>query len=267
MERKTIAKEIHITGIGLHKGGSVSLVLRPLEKGIVFVKNTVGIRAIPENIVDTRLNTSLGTGETRISTIEHLMSCLYGLGITDIEIELTGDEIPAMDGSALPFFNTIKESGIVSLGKEINPIIIREPIRCEKGDAWIEIIPGEFGVTYGIDFPEEIIGKQTFAYTGESYGKDIAPSRTFGRLEEVEMLQSAGFALGGGLDNAVVIDRDHVLNPEGLRFPDEFVRHKILDLLGDLWTIPVPLKGQVRAFKASHYLHIELAKKIYRNQK
>lgn len=263
MKRKTLAKTIKIQGTGLHKGGDIELGLYPADTGICFIKDGVKILVAPENIVDTRLNTTIGAGEVRISTIEHLMSALFGLGITDCDIVVGGDEMPAMDGSALPFVTRILRAGAKVLDSEISPIVIKEAVRVAGNDSWVEIVPGTFSVSYEIDFAEQAIGIQNYTYAGKDFVKEIAPARTFGLLKDVEMMRSLGLALGGGLHNAVVVDGRDVLNPEGLRFADEFVRHKVLDILGDLWTLGAPLEGRVQAYKANHSLHIELARKIH----
>jgi UDP-3-O-[3-hydroxymyristoyl] N-acetylglucosamine deacetylase len=263
MRRTTVAQTLVIEGIGLHKGGEIELHLNPSDAGICFFKDGVKIPVVPGNVVDTRLNTTIGAHGVRISTIEHLMSALYGLGITDCEIVVKGDEIPAMDGSALPFVERIRLSGLKGLGDEITPIVVKESLRVEQGDSWVEVVPGDFSVSYAIDFSEQAIGSQHYKFNGKEYIMEIAPARTFGLLKDVEMMRSLGLALGGGLHNAVVVDGQKVLNPEGVRFADEFVRHKILDILGDLWTLGAPIMGRVRAYKANHGLHIELARKIY----
>ncbi len=262
MRRTTVAQDLVIRGTGIHRGGQIELHLHPGDAGIVFIQGGTRIAAVPDNVVDTRLNTTLGADGARIATVEHLMSAFYGLGVTDCEVAVTGDEMPAMDGSALEFVTRIRDAGLKELGGEVPEIVIREAVRVEQGDAWVEVVPGEFSVAYEIDFTEEAIGSQRFSFTGREYAAQIAPARTFGLLRDVEMMRSLGLALGGGLHNAVVVDGSEVLNPEGLRFADEFVRHKILDILGDLWTLGAPLKGQVRAHKANHRLHIELARKI-----
>lgn len=262
MKRKTLAERIHIEGTGLHKGGDIFLELHPSQAGIRFIKDGIRIPATPENIVDTRMNTTIGSGDVKIATIEHFMSALSGLGITDCDIVVEGDEMPAMDGSALPFVTNISDAGIKVLDEEISPIVITEPVRVERGESWVEIVPGGFAVTYEIDFVQQAIGRQVYTYEGRDYVRDIAPARTFGLLKDVEMMRSLGLSLGGGLHNAVVVDGRDVLNPEGLRFADEFVRHKVLDILGDLWTLGRPVTGSVRAYKANHFLHIELARKI-----
>lgn len=261
MERRTIEKSVRFGGIGLHRGREISVELRPSDGGIVFVRDGLRMRAAPENIVDTRLNTTIGVGEMSISTIEHLMSALGGLGITDCEIMVDGDEMPAMDGSARPYLASLKAGGMQVLG-EVAPIVIDADLRVAKGDAWIEALPGPFCIEYGIDFPEPAIGKQTFVYDGRDFEHAIAPARTFGRLGEVDMMRAMGLAQGGGLHNAVVVDGEMILNPEGLRFPDEFVRHKVLDCLGDLWLLGRPVEGRIRAYKANHGLHVELARRI-----
>jgi UDP-3-O-[3-hydroxymyristoyl] N-acetylglucosamine deacetylase len=263
MKRTTVAQPVKIQGTGLHRGGDIDVVISPGAAGICFLKDGASIPARPDNIVDTRLNTTIGTGEVRISTIEHLMSALFGLGITDCEIAVNGDEIPAMDGSALPFVTHIQSSGIRELDGEVSPIVIDEAMRVESGDSWVEIVPGAFSVSYGIDFAEQAIGRQDHTYRGRNYVSEIAPARTFGLLKDVEMMRSLGLAQGGGLHNAVVVDGAEVLNPEGLRFADEFIRHKILDILGDLWVLGAPVVGTIQAYKASHALHIQLAAKIH----
>ncbi|HPJ94222.1 MAG TPA: UDP-3-O-acyl-N-acetylglucosamine deacetylase [Deltaproteobacteria bacterium] len=263
MKRTTVAQPVKIQGTGLHRGGDIDVVISPGTHGIRFVKDGISIPAQPDNIVDTRLNTTIGAGEVRIATIEHLLSALYGLGITDCEIAVSGDEIPAMDGSALPFVDHIQRCGIRELDEEVSPIVIDEALREEKGDSWVEIVPGAFSVSYGIDFAEQAIGRQHYTYEGRDYVGEIAPARTFGLLRDVEMMRSLGLAQGGGLHNAVVVDGADVLNPEGLRFADEFIRHKILDILGDLWTLGAPVVGAIQAYKASHALHIRLAAKIH----
>jgi len=263
MRRRTLGHEILIEGVGLHKGGPAAVSIQPGSDGIVFVKHGLRIPASPENVVDTRLNTTLGKSGVAVSTIEHLMSCLWGLSITDCELKIHGEEIPVVDGSALPFYTRILGAGAEELPGEVLPIRVRDLIRVEDGESFVEAAPGDFSVTYEIEFPNPVIGRQLYVYDGSNYDTQIAPARTFGLLSDVEKMRSAGLALGGSLENAVVVDGGKVLNPEGLRFPDEFIRHKILDLLGDLWTLGAPLESRIRAYKASHRLHIALAKKIH----
>ncbi|MGC9323148.1 MAG: UDP-3-O-acyl-N-acetylglucosamine deacetylase [Desulfomonilia bacterium] len=262
MERKTIARALRIMGIGLHGGSPSTLTLMPGGEGIVFSRQGIRIPAVLDHVLDTTLNTTLGVAGARISTVEHLMACLFGAGITDCEIEIDGNEIPAEDGSALPVYRLIQEAGTVEIEGELRPIVVRSPVRVESGVSWIEASAGPFGITYEIDFPEPSIGYQRYTYDGDDFAANIAPARTFGRMQDVEKMRSMGYALGGGLHNAVVVDEQSVLNPEGLRFPDEFVRHKILDLLGDLWILGRPVTASIHAYRANHSLHIGLARKI-----
>ncbi len=262
MERTTIERGVRIEGTGLHRGGPAALVMRPGRNGIALTKEGRRIPVTPHNVVDTRLNTTIGDGEISIATVEHLMSALYGMQITDCEIELRGDEIPVLDGSALPFIRQLSDAGTRALGLRLNPLRLSSGCRAESGDAWIEAVPGPFSLTYEIAFAEPAIGVQRYCFRGDGYEREIAPARTFGRLQDVEMMHKAGLALGGGLHNAVVVDGDTVLNPEGLRFPDEFIRHKVLDALGDLWILGSPLLAEIHAHKASHALHVSLVKQI-----
>ena len=249
-------------GIGLHSGGRIRLSVRPGREGIVFVREGVSIPGAPGNVVDTRLNTTLGSCGATISTVEHFMSALYGLGITDCEVEVSGAEMPAFDGSALPFFSLLREAGERDIPGEAPEIFLPRPISVEDGDSWIKADPGGFSISYEIEFPSRAIGLQRYHYDGTDYGGRIAPARTFGMLKDVEMMRAAGLALGGSLENAVVVDEDRVLNPEGLRFADEFIRHKVLDLLGDLWLMGAPLIARIRAYRASHRLHVALARAV-----
>ena len=261
MLRQTVARTVSIEGTGLHRGNTVHLSIKAGEEGIIFIRNRLKIPAKPDFVVDTRLNTMLGSEGVFISTVEHLMSALYGLGITDCEVQVDGDEMPSMDGSALPFFNALSEAGTCTLG-EIDPFIIKSLMRVGDDDTYVEITPGDFYISYSIDFVEPAIGKQTYVYSGGDYEALIAPARTFGRLSDVNAMRAMGLALGGSLENAIVVDNDMILNPEGLRYEDEFIRHKILDLLGDLWLLGKPVKGSIKAVKANHRLHVELAKII-----
>lgn len=263
MERRTIRKDITVKGTGLHSGTTAVVRIRPSTDGITFIRGSTRIPASPANVVDTRLNTTIGSGSSRVSTIEHLMAALYGMGITDCDIEVSGPEIPAMDGSALPFVGRIEEAGTSSLGIECIPIDIPGTIRIDEGGAWIQATPGTFILSYEIDFPDPAIGRLHYTFNGKDFSGEVAPARTFGRMQDVETMRSAGLAMGGGLHNAVVVDGTRILNPEGLRFPDEFVRHKALDLLGDLWTLQAPLNAVIQASRANHTLHNRLARAIF----
>ena len=263
MRRRTVQSPVRIGGIGLHRGEYVTLTIRPSDEGgIVFVRGDTKIPASPEYVIDTTLNTTLGYKDVRISTVEHLMSAFYGLGITDCVVEIDSDELPAMDGSALLFVRHLQSSGIKELDQEVFPIVIDSPIVVGNSDSHVEIYPGSFCIRYRIEFTEPIIGDQEFVFSGSNYIEDIAPARTFGKLGDVEMMRSLGLAMGGGLHNAILLNGEDLINPEGLRYRDEFVRHKMLDILGDLWTLGAPIQGEIKAYKANHRLHIELVKKI-----
>jgi UDP-3-O-[3-hydroxymyristoyl] N-acetylglucosamine deacetylase len=262
MLRQTVARTVAIEGTGLHRGNTVHLSIQAGKDSILFIRDGLIIPARPDFVVDTRLNTMLGSEGICISTVEHLMSALYGLGITDCEVHVDGDEIPSMDGSALPFFNALSEAGTCAIG-EIDPFIIKSRLRVGDDNAYVEIAPGDFSISYSIDFPEPAIGRQTYIYSGGDYKALIAPARTFGRLKDVDAMRAMGLALGGSLENAIVVDNDMILNPEGLRFKDEFIRHKILDLLGDLWLLGRPVTGLIKAARANHRLHVELARSIW----
>ena len=262
MRRQTVANTVAIKGTGLHRGNTVHLSIKAGEDGILFIRDGRIIPAKPDFVVDTRLNTMLGLEGVFISTVEHLMSALYGLGITDCEVHVDGDEMPAMDGSALPFFKALSEAGTRIIG-ELDPIIIKSKLRVGDDTTYVEIEPGDFCINYSIDFPEPAIGRQTYVYSGGDYKALIAPARTFGRLKDVDAMRAMGLALGGSLENAIVVDHDTILNPEGLRYEDEFIRHKVLDLLGDLWLLGRPVAGLIKASRANHRLHVEMARIIW----
>jgi UDP-3-O-[3-hydroxymyristoyl] N-acetylglucosamine deacetylase len=261
MLRQTVANTVAIKGTGLHRGNTVHLNIKAGENGIIFIREGAKIPARPDFVTDTRLNTMLGLEGVFISTVEHLMSALYGMRITDCEVHVNGDEMPSMDGSALPFFKALDEAGTLAIG-EIDPIIIKSNLRVGDDISYVEIEPGDFSISYSIDFPEPAIGRQTYVYSGGDYKELIAPARTFGRLKDVDAMKAMGLALGGSLENAIVVDNDTILNPEGLRYKDEFIRHKILDLLGDLWLLGRPVAGIIKASRANHRLHVEMAKAI-----
>lgn len=262
MQRSTIQKPVTIEGIGLHKGSPIVLNLKPSDAGLIFVRAGVQIPATAAYVVDTRLNTTLGNAGLTLATVEHCLSACAGLGLTDATIEVAGDEMPALDGSARLFAAAILKAGLEPLAGTYPELKLHETVRVEQGDSFVEARPGSFRIAYSIDFAEKAIGSQSFVYAGDDYLSLIAPARTFGRLKDIETMRSLGLSLGGSLENAVVVDEDQILNPEGLRFADEFVRHKILDLLGDLWTLGATLEADIRAHKASHRLHIELVRQL-----
>lgn len=272
LKRKTIKNEIIYEGIGLHKGENIKLKLIPSTLGgIIFKRMDLPVEKrvvelTPENCFDltrgTNIKNESGAG---IYTVEHFLSALAVLDITDIIIEIEGNELPIIDGSALGFVELIEKVGIVDLTEEILPIVVKEPIFVSKGESHVVILPYDgYKITYGIKFEHTFLKSQIqeFEINLETYKKEIGKARTFCFDYEIEYLKANNLALGGTLENAIVIEKNGVLNPEGLRFDDEFVRHKILDIIGDLKVLNRPIKGHVIAIKAGHFINAELCKKL-----
>lgn len=267
----TTAEAVTVTGIGLHCGQRITMTLRPAapDTGIIFHRlygdQTVSIPARSENIVDTRLATVLGSAGGRISTVEHLLAALTACGIDNLHIDIDGDEVPIMDGSAAPFLSILEEAGLKRLPHSRKYLAIRQPLSVVDGEKRVSIIPSRFfRITFDIAFDHPCIALQqrSVKVTRDSFRRDLAPARTFGFLRDVEKLKALGLARGGSLENAIVVDDEKILNPEGLRFQDEFVRHKILDAIGDLSLVGYPILGHVRAFKAGHDINNQLVEKI-----
>lgn len=247
------------------------MTLRPADagNGIVFHRRcgdrTVSIEAKSSNVVDTRLATVLGKGDLSVSTVEHLMAALAALGIDNLHIDIDGPEVPIMDGSALPFVQLLRSTGLRRLNRSRKFLAIREPISLIEGEKRVSIIPSRFyRVTFDIAFDHPCISLQhrTVKVTPETFCRDLAPARTFGFLREVEYLKANGLARGGSLENAIVIGDQEILNPEGLRFNDEFVRHKILDSIGDFALLGFPILGHIKSFKGGHDINHRLVEKI-----
>jgi len=266
--QRTFKQRASIPGIGLHSGEDVRLTLAPapVDSGILFVRNGVEIPALAEFVVDTNMNTSLGRGAVRIGTVEHLLSALAGCGIDNALLEVEGLEIPIADGSAEPFVALVREAGIHEQRAPRRYLMVRKSVSVSEGDKLARLAParGKFAVNYTIDFCHPLITDQSLRLevNERSFQKDIARARTFGFKRDVERLHRAGLARGGSLANAVVVDDFNILNPEGLRFPDEFVRHKILDALGDLSLLGMPVIGQLTAVKSGHSLNQQLVRKV-----
>jgi UDP-3-O-[3-hydroxymyristoyl] N-acetylglucosamine deacetylase len=269
--QRTLNNSTTISGIGLHSGARVNLKLRPAaaNTGIIFHRTSeersVDIKACADNVVDTRMATVLGHDGLSVSTVEHFMAALAACGIDNLHIDIDGPEVPILDGSAAPFIREIQQIGISVLNASRRFVAIRKPLEIIEGEKRISIIPSRFfRITFDIAFEHPAISVQqhSMKFTTENFCKEIAPARTFGFLEEVEYLKAKGLARGGSLENAVVIDGKGVLNPEGLRFQDEFVRHKILDSFGDFSLLGAPLLGHIRAFKAGHELNAKMVRKI-----
>ncbi len=270
----TIARPTAISGIGLHTGQRINMTLRPAEAGvgIIFHRkmdgHTVSIKATSANVVDTRMATVLGKGDVRVSTVEHLLAALSAYGVDNLNIDIDGPEVPIMDGSAAPFASILEEAGLHRHPQSRKFLAIRQPVSVIDGEKRISIIPSRFfRITFDIAFQHPCIALQqrSVKVTSAGFRRDLAPARTFGFLRDVEMLKAAGLARGGSLENAIVVDDERILNPEGLRFQDEFVRHKILDAIGDLSLIGYPILGHVRAFKAGHDVNHQLVQKVLEN--
>ena len=270
--QKTVENEISCKSVGLHSGRKINMTIKPagVDEGIVFYRSDLpgsdGIKAEPTNVSDTVLATTLGTNGTRVSTVEHLLSALFGVGIDNAIIETDSFEIPIMDGSSLPFVDFLKNAGIKSQGKSKRFVVIKEPVSVSDDNGGrAAILPShEFRITYNIDFSHPLIGKQSYdmVFSHDAYERNICAARTFGFLQEVEYLQARGLALGGSLNNAIVLDDEKVINKDGLRFHDEFVKHKILDAIGDLSLLGMPIIGHFVAYKSGHRLNNLLLRKL-----
>lgn len=265
MRQTTIAKKVHNVGIGLHKGEPIRLTLEPLEagSGIVFYRSDLGVsfKAEPKNVINTQMATVVGNEKGYISTIEHLMSAINAYGIDNIRIIVDANEIPVMDGSSASFCMLLDEAGVRELDANKKALIIKRAVEIREGDKLVRLSPSKSPkFDYTIKFSHPLIGTQhhVFEFSKKSYLKEISRARTFGFLKDVQALRSMGLALGGSLENAVVIDENKILNPEGLRFENEFVRHKILDAIGDLALVGAPILGDYTAFAGSHDLNHKL---------
>jgi UDP-3-O-[3-hydroxymyristoyl] N-acetylglucosamine deacetylase len=269
LRQRTLKSLIRASGVGLHTGQKVRMSLRPAppDTGIVFrrvdLAAPVDIPARAELVGDARLASTLVQGEAKVQTVEHLMSALGGLGVDNVFVDLDAPELPIMDGSASPFVLLIQQAGIEAQPAPKRFLRVTRTVEVTEGDKWARLEPYEgFRLSFSIDFRHPVIERSTqsvavdFAET--SYLKEIARARTFGFMHEVENLRESGLALGGGLENAVVLDEFRVLNSEGLRFADEFIRHKLLDAVGDLYLLGKPLLGAFSAHKSGHALNNRL---------
>lgn len=274
----TIIAPAICAGVGVHTGRRVRLMVRPAAagQGIVFVRTDIKDRdnRIPvsgEAVVDARLNTMIANAsDVRLSTIEHLMAALSALGISNAVIEVDGPELPILDGSALPFVQLLDRAGFRRQEQPRQFIEILEPIRVEEGDKHATLLPCDrFEMRFEIDFDTAVIGNQVvdFVVNEDTFRSEIMSARTFGFAHEVEALRQAGLARGGSLENAVVIDGEEILNPGGLRMEREFVRHKALDAIGDLYVLGAPLMGRYEGYKAGHQLNNKLVRALLANPK
>ena len=272
VRQQTIAETVSCTGTGLHSGAPVQLTLRPapVDSGVVFARTDraqpVEIRANPGSLQATRRATTLACGDATVGTVEHLFAALFGLGIDNLRAEVNGPELPIMDGSAAPFVYLLRSAGLRPQPGQRAELRIRRPIEVRDGKRSIRVEPARsFRVTYCVEFDHPAIGRQEFhidASDPARFEREVSAARTFGFLREVRALRDAGLARGGSLDNTVVLDERGVLNRGGLRWPDEFVRHKVLDLFGDLALLGMPLRGHVRVERGGHSLHQQLVAAI-----
>ncbi len=272
MYQTTIKKSVELVGIGLHKGSAVKLRLEPLESnsGIVFYRSDVdvSIPLLPSNVVDTKMATVIGKDGYVISTIEHLLSAVYAYGIDNLRIVVDADEVPVMDGSSASFCMLLDEAGLLAQDVPKRIMKIAKEITIQEGDKYVKLSPSaDLCYDFTIKFSHPSIQRQEYVlrFTKESYRNEIARARTFGFLHEVQYLRSKGLALGGSLENAIVLDEKKILNPEGLRFDDEFVRHKILDAIGDMSLIGMNFIGNYEAFAGSHDLNHKLTLELLKD--
>lgn len=273
--QRTVASEAHFSGIGLHTGEAVALSVCPAgeNEGIRFEVHAADadkpftIAADPKNLAGSAYATSLGDGVHTLHTVEHLLAALAGLGIDNALIRMDAEEVPIMDGSAAPFVEGLMAAGVVEQGALRRTIRITRSIRVEDGDKWIELRPAatdRTAINYDIDFAHPAVGRQgfRFVFTRENFVHQLSPARTFGFVEEVEALRKAGLARGGSYDNAIVVGDKGVLNPGGLRFSDEFVRHKVLDLIGDFALAGLSVHADITASRSGHALHTRAVQAI-----
>jgi UDP-3-O-[3-hydroxymyristoyl] N-acetylglucosamine deacetylase len=267
--QRTLRRSVSCVGIGLHSGCKVTLSLKPapLDHGIRFRRTDLGDFELPatvRHLAGLQLATGLARDQVSVETVEHLLAALVSMGVDNVVVELSSPEVPIMDGSAAPFIYLIQEAGVKRQQKARKYLKIIRPIALSRGDKRIALYPSDhFKVTYSISFDHPLLRHQsrTLAMTEESFVEEVAPARTFTFLKDVERLRQNGLALGGSLENAVVLGETGVLN-NALRFEDEFVRHKILDAVGDLALVGYPVIGHLVAHRAGHALHTEFASRI-----
>ena len=272
MKQRTIKRVVEVIGIGLHKGIPVKLRLEPLgeNSGIIFYRSDKGVSIPlkPENVVDTKMATVIGKEGVVVSTIEHLMSAIYSFGIDNLRIVIDNDEVPIMDGSAISFVMMIQEAGIEELDAPKKFLKINKEIEVKDGKKFARLKPSEKLIfDFEINFDHPVIGreKREFIFSTKKYIEEISRARTFGFLREVQYLRSMGLALGGSLDNAIVLDDKGILN-DSLRFDDEFVRHKILDAIGDMSLVGANFIGKYEAYASGHYLNHLLTLKLFEEE-
>jgi len=277
IKQRTLKNAIRATGVGLHTGEKIYLTLRPapVGTGIVFrrvdLSEPVDIKADPDHVSDTRMSTTIESQGVKVSTVEHLMAALAGLGIDNAYVDVTAPEVPIMDGSAGPFVFLLQSAGIEEQVAAKQFIRIKKPVRIQDDDKWVQFEPWDgFKVSFSIDFDHPSLRKSTQTacvdFSTTSFVKEVSRARTFGFMRDLEMLRAAGLARGGGLDNAIVMDNYRVLNEDGLRYEDEFVKHKVLDAIGDLYLLGHPLIGAFSAHKSGHALNNRILRTLMADQ-
>jgi UDP-3-O-[3-hydroxymyristoyl] N-acetylglucosamine deacetylase len=265
----TLAGSVTLQGVGAHSNAASRVTLFPAEAdcGVVFLRGEdEHVEARWPHISASHWRTSLGHGAAAISTVEHLLAALYGMGVDNALIESTGPEIPAMDGSARAFVEAIAEAGVATLSAPRRRLVVLQPVRVYDGCSYAELLPADEGLSFDIeiDFPNSPIGRQRFrlALDERSFADELAGARTFGFVNDAERLWKQGLALGASLENTIALDQDRILNREGLRFADEFVRHKMLDALGDLALAGAPIVGAFRSYRGGHKLNHALVERL-----
>ncbi|MHB9118272.1 MAG: UDP-3-O-acyl-N-acetylglucosamine deacetylase [Burkholderiales bacterium] len=273
LRQRSLKNSIRATGLGLHSGKKVEMTLRPAapDTGIVFhrvdLPVPVSIEATAENVGDTRMSSTLVAGDVRVGTVEHLMSAFAGLGIDNAHVDLTAMEVPIMDGSAAPFVFLLQSAGIEEQAAAKRFIRIKKAVRVEAGDKWAGFEPHNgYRLKFTIAFDHPALAKTSpevsVDFADTSFIREVSRARTFGFMQDVETLRASGLALGGSMDNAIVMDEFRILNSDGLRYEDEFVRHKVLDAIGDLYLLGHPLLGQYTGFKSGHALNNQLLRAL-----
>jgi UDP-3-O-[3-hydroxymyristoyl] N-acetylglucosamine deacetylase len=277
IKQRTLKNPIRATGVGLHSGVKVEMHLRPapVDSGIVFrrmdIEHAPDLKADPYLVTDTRLCSMLESGTAKVATVEHLMSALAGLGIDNVLVDLNGPEVPIMDGSSAPFVFLLQSAGVEEQDAPKRYVRITQPIEVRDGDKWARFTPHNgFRIEFTIDFDHPVFDKSgntvVIDFANTAYTKEVARARTFGFMHEVEALRNNGLALGGSLDNAIVMDEFRVLNNDGLRYDDEFVKHKVLDAIGDLYLLGHPIIGSFEAYKSGHALNNALLRELLQHR-
>ena len=269
MQQRTIKKPVEVVGIGLHKGEPIKLRLEPLsaDAGLVFYREdlAMSIPLSPDSVIDTRMATVIGSEKGFISTIEHFLSAVYAYGIDNLRIIVDGNEMPIMDGSSISFCLLLDEAGIEELDEPKKIISVKKPIEIKDGQKFVRLLPSDTArFDFRIKFDHPVIGEQSesFEFSTHNFIEEIARARTFGFAKDIQYLQSQNLALGASLQNAIGLDDHKILNPEGLRFDNEFARHKILDAMGDMMVSGHNILGKYESFAGSHNLNYQLTSKL-----